>query len=174
MAEVCLRADRSSMLAAAWQSSCWHWIRGRRVRARSCLISVAGSSRLRRKSSDRFFRSPGGLSTTLRKSGRLSSSAHSQRCAKPVRARATWPRSGLRISAKRPSSGIAQTAYRSRTRLFGRIAAPQSDCQALRARGVEADVTATTGLLLDPYFSATKIEWLLDHVPGARTRADAR
>jgi glycerol kinase len=44
-------------------------------------------------------------------------------------------------------------------------------CQALRARGVEANVTATTGLLLDPYFSATKIEWLLDHVPGARTRA---
>jgi glycerol kinase len=44
-------------------------------------------------------------------------------------------------------------------------------CQALRARGVEADVTATTGLLLDPYFSATKIEWLLDHVPGARMRA---
>ena len=72
------------MLAAAWQSSCWPWIRGRRIHARSCLISVAGSSRLRRKSSDRFFRSPGGLSTTLRKSGRLSSSAHSQRCGKPV------------------------------------------------------------------------------------------
>ncbi|MEP6608497.1 MAG: glycerol kinase GlpK [Burkholderiaceae bacterium] len=44
-------------------------------------------------------------------------------------------------------------------------------CQALRDRGVEALVTATTGLLLDPYFSATKIEWLLDHVPGARMRA---
>lgn len=44
-------------------------------------------------------------------------------------------------------------------------------CQALRAQGVEANVTAKTGLLLDPYFSATKVEWLLDHVPGARTRA---
>jgi glycerol kinase len=44
-------------------------------------------------------------------------------------------------------------------------------CQALREQGVEADVTAKTGLLLDPYFSATKIEWLLDHVPGARMRA---
>ena len=32
-------------------------------------------------------------------------------------------------------------------------------------------VTRKTGLLLDPYFSATKIEWLLDHVPGARARA---
>ena len=44
-------------------------------------------------------------------------------------------------------------------------------CQALRAQGAEASVTAKTGLLLDPYFSATKIEWLLDHVPGARMRA---
>lgn len=44
-------------------------------------------------------------------------------------------------------------------------------CQALRERGVEGMVTAKTGLLLDPYFSATKIEWLLDHVPGARVRA---
>ncbi len=44
-------------------------------------------------------------------------------------------------------------------------------CQALRDQGAEADVTAKTGLLLDPYFSATKIEWLLDHVPGARALA---
>ncbi|HVE89978.1 MAG TPA: FGGY family carbohydrate kinase, partial [Burkholderiaceae bacterium] len=44
-------------------------------------------------------------------------------------------------------------------------------CQALRDDGVESLVTRKTGLLLDPYFSATKIEWLLDHVPGARARA---
>ena len=47
-------------------------------------------------------------------------------------------------------------------------------CRALRERGVEPRVTEQTGLLLDPYFSATKIEWLLDHVPGARARARAR
>ena len=44
-------------------------------------------------------------------------------------------------------------------------------CRSLRERGVESRVTEKTGLLLDPYFSATKIEWLLDHVPGARARA---
>ena len=44
-------------------------------------------------------------------------------------------------------------------------------CGALRARGVESRVTEKTGLLLDPYFSATKVAWLLDHVPGARARA---
>ena len=46
-------------------------------------------------------------------------------------------------------------------------------CEALRAQGVEAQVTQTTGLLLDPYFAGTKIAWLLDNVPGARARAEA-
>ncbi|MCC7268216.1 MAG: glycerol kinase, partial [Caulobacteraceae bacterium] len=45
-------------------------------------------------------------------------------------------------------------------------------CDNLRRRGVEARVTAITGLLLDPYFSGTKIAWLLDNVPGARARAE--
>ncbi len=43
----------------------------------------------------------------------------------------------------------------------------------LRSQGVEARVRELTGLLLDPYFSATKLAWLLDHVPGARERAVA-
>jgi len=45
-------------------------------------------------------------------------------------------------------------------------------CQTLKAQGHEPSVTAKTGLLLDPYFSATKINWLLEHVEGARARAD--
>ncbi len=45
------------------------------------------------------------------------------------------------------------------------------DCDALRAAGHEAVVTAKTGLVLDAYSSATKLKWLLDHVPEARTRA---
>ena len=45
-------------------------------------------------------------------------------------------------------------------------------CTQLREAGHEAFVRARTGLVLDPYFSATKIAWLLDHVPGARTRAE--
>jgi glycerol kinase len=45
-------------------------------------------------------------------------------------------------------------------------------CQALKADGAEERVRARTGLLLDPYFSATKIAWILDHVPGARARSN--
>ena len=47
-----------------------------------------------------------------------------------------------------------------------------ADCDALRARGHEASFAAKTGLVLDPYFSGTKLKWLLDHVPGARVRAE--
>jgi glycerol kinase len=46
-------------------------------------------------------------------------------------------------------------------------------CDRLRAAGHEPVVTAVTGLLLDPYFSGTKIAWILDNVPGARGRAEA-
>ena len=45
-------------------------------------------------------------------------------------------------------------------------------CDELRAAGHEPAISAATGLLLDPYFSATKMEWLLDHVPAARARAE--
>ena len=46
-------------------------------------------------------------------------------------------------------------------------------CAALRAAGHEALVTARTGLLIDPYFCATKIAWILQHVDGARADAEA-
>jgi len=45
-------------------------------------------------------------------------------------------------------------------------------CEELVRGGAEPRVTEVTGLLLDPYFSGTKIAWLLDNVPGARARAE--
>lgn len=44
-------------------------------------------------------------------------------------------------------------------------------CERLKARGLEAAVRRKTGLVLDPYFSATKLRWLLDETPGLRARA---
>ncbi|MCE2523704.1 MAG: glycerol kinase GlpK [Rhodobacteraceae bacterium] len=46
-------------------------------------------------------------------------------------------------------------------------------CRQLKEDGQEADISRRTGLLLDPYFSASKLTWILDHVPGARDRAEA-
>ncbi|MCX7961453.1 MAG: glycerol kinase GlpK [Burkholderiales bacterium] len=45
-------------------------------------------------------------------------------------------------------------------------------CDELKAIGAESLVRERTGLVLDPYFSATKLAWLLDHLPGARARAE--
>lgn len=46
------------------------------------------------------------------------------------------------------------------------------ECRRLKEAGLEAEIRARTGLLLDPYFSATKLKWILDHVEGARARAE--
>ena len=46
-------------------------------------------------------------------------------------------------------------------------------CDELKRRGHEAIFRARTGLVLDPYFSGTKLAWVLDNVPGARARAEA-
>ncbi|WAP70313.1 glycerol kinase GlpK [Jiella pelagia] len=46
-------------------------------------------------------------------------------------------------------------------------------CRRMVSDGVEKEITAKTGLIVDPYFSGTKIAWILDHVDGARQRAEA-
>jgi glycerol kinase len=46
-------------------------------------------------------------------------------------------------------------------------------CHAMKEKGLEGVFSAKTGLLLDPYFSGTKLAWLLDNVDGARARAEA-
>ncbi|MCC6386629.1 MAG: glycerol kinase GlpK [Dehalococcoidia bacterium] len=47
------------------------------------------------------------------------------------------------------------------------------ECEALRGAGHEARVAHLTGLTLDPYFSGTKVRWLLQSVPGLRSRAES-
>ncbi len=47
-----------------------------------------------------------------------------------------------------------------------------SICDELKARGLEAYIRENTGLVVDAYFSGTKVKWILDNVPGARARAN--
>ncbi|WP_342553260.1 glycerol kinase GlpK [Paenibacillus sp. FSL R7-0652] len=47
-----------------------------------------------------------------------------------------------------------------------------SICEALKTQGLDDLFHQKTGLLIDPYFSGTKVKWILDHVPGARERAE--
>ena len=60
------------------------------------------------------------------------------------------------------------------TPLCGSAAGQRSICSELAADGMTPDyIREKTGLLLDAYFSGTKVKWLLDHVPGARARAES-
>ncbi len=96
-------------------------------------------------------------------------------------------REALRRGACEPASvaGIGITNQRETTLIWERATArpianaivwqdrrTAESCAALKAGGCEPQVTATTGLVLDPYFSATKIAWLLDAISGARAAAE--
>ncbi len=97
-------------------------------------------------------------------------------------AREALARAGLRATQLR---ALAITNQRETTVLWGRATgepvAPAivwqdrrtaAACDALRPRWA-ARIQRKTGLVLDAYFSATKLQWLLDHVPGVRARAEA-
>ena len=77
------------------------------------------------------------------------------------RRRATWPRSASPTSARRSWRGTARPASRCTARSSGRTAAPPSSATSCATPGHEPLVRERTGLVLDPYFSGTKIEWLL-------------
>jgi glycerol kinase len=81
-------------------------------------------------------------------------------------------RSGSPTSARRRWSGTGAPASRSIARSSGRTGAPLRAAKQLKKEGHEKPSRSKTGLLLDPYFSATKLAWILDHVPGARARAE--
>lgn len=97
-------------------------------------------------------------------------------------ARTALARAGIQASQVR---GLGLTNQRETTVLWRRdTGAPlhraivwqdrrgQAHCQQLKHAGLEAEIRARTGLMLDPYFSATKLAWLLQHLPGARAAAE--
>ena len=114
--------------------------------------------------------------------GRVSSSTTRSSCSTPSRhvpvasspkSRSSASRaSESRTSARRSCSGIEPRACPSPTRSSGRTLARPIAARTLVAGGAEELVRARTGLPIQPYFSATKLGWLLDALPGARERAE--
>ncbi len=70
-------------------------------------------------------------------------------------------------SARPPRSGTARPGEPLARAIVWQDRRTADACAELKARGVEPRVRETTGLVLDPYFCATKLRWLLDHVEGA-------
>ena len=132
---------------------------GRHARSRSCA---------------RFIRSPAGSSTTRRRSGRRASRPCAMRWRKAgARGQGRRRASASPTSARPRSSGTARPAGRSTTPSSGRTAAPPRPARRCARPATSGRSADRTGLVLDPYFSATKIAWLLDNVDGARAAAGA-
>ena len=121
----------------------------------------------------RSFPRPAGSSTTRRASG-------------PRRSRPRAPRWRAPASSAQDVAAIGITNQRETTIIWDRKTGKpihnaivwqdrrtHEACAALARAGHEKLVSERTGLLLDPYFSATKIAWLLDNVPDARAAAEA-
>ena len=150
------------------------WTRARPARGPSCSIGTAGSRESRNASSDRFFRSQAGSSMTRWRSGR-------RRPASPWRC---WRGAGVRardvaaigITNQRETTIVwdrEDRRARSPTPSSGRIGARRTSAIACDAEGAEPLFRERTGLVLDAYFSGTKLAWILDNVDGARARAEA-
>ena len=142
--------------------------------SRSILFDRGGPARRGRRSasSRSLSRAPAGSSTTRRKSGprRL---RRSPRC---LRARGATPAdvAAIGITNQRETT-VLWDRRRARRGARHRLAGSthrRRCARHMQARGLESEVTRRTGLLLDPYFSGTKLAWLLDNVPGARARAE--
>jgi glycerol kinase len=81
---------------------------------------------------------------------------------------------GITNQRETVACGTGRRASRCTAPSSGRTGAPPISAIRVEGRkGHEAEFTAKTGLLLDPYFSGTKIAWLLDNVDGLRARAEA-
>ena len=90
------------------------------------------------------------------------------------RAPRTSPRSASRTSARRRSSGNGRPARAVADAVVWQCRRTAGICEELRARGLEPEVRARTGLLIDAYFSGTKVRWLLDNAAaGMQQRAEA-
>jgi glycerol kinase len=87
-----------------------------------------------------------------------------------------WPlerstHSASPTSAKPPCCGTAATGQPVHNAIVWQDRRTEPTCARMRAEGLAPLVQAKTGLVIDPYFSGTKLKWLLDNVPGAREQA---
>ena len=91
---------------------------------------------------------------------------------KPVSKSRTSTASALRISVRRPCSGDRETGRPLANAIVWQDRRTAEVCEGLTIRGLEDTIRQTTGLVIDPYFSATKLRWLLDAVQDGQARAE--
>ena len=89
-------------------------------------------------------------------------------------AKAKLRESELRINGKQLSFGIKKQVDRFTMQLFGNQDKHADICEELKEKGYNDLFRKKTGLLIDAYFSGTKVKWILDHVEGAQRKAQTK
>ena len=156
----------------SWKHTSLPWTREPPAPGPSCSTGPGRSSPAPSTPSARSTPSPAGWSTIRWKSGPRRSGPWRRSWAPPTSTPSGSPPWASPTSGRPPSSGTAPPGSRSATPSYGSAAGPLPLCDTLKADGLGPLVAERTGLLIDAYFSGTKIRWLLDHVPGARERAE--
>jgi len=109
--------------------------------------------------------------TTPKTSGHRPSRPAKARCAAPARRPEISSPLESPISARRLCCGTAPTVRAVHRAIVWQDRRTADLCERLKTEGREPLFTAKTGLLLDPYFSGTKLAWLLKNIPGAAEAA---
>ena len=147
---------------------CWPSIRAPRRRAPSCFAATFPSPPRRSRNSRSISRPPAGSSTSRRRSGPRRVAV----CRDALAQGGPQGKGHRRDRHHQPARDHGGLGPRDRRADAPRhrLAGPphRRRLRAAEGRGPRAAMPARTGLLLDPYFSGTKIAWMLDHVPGAR------
>ena len=141
--------------------------------SRSILFDAAGKpvATAQREFKQHFPR-PAGSSTMPRRSGRHRRRRSRECSCGRARRRATSPPIGITNQRETTVLWDRRTGRPIAPAIVWQDRRTATLCAALQADGLEPEVARRTGLLLDPYFSGTKLAWLLDNVPGARRRAE--
>ena len=118
-------------------------------------------------------RSRAGSSTTPRRSGASRSRSRARRSGRPRSRRRRSPAIGITNQRETTVVWDRRTGQPIHRAIVWQDRRTADVCAGSRHEGAEAEVRAKTGLVLDPYFSGTKVAWILDNVRGARARAAA-
>ncbi len=108
-----------------------------------------------------------------RKSGAANSRSRSRRSGKPISGPGTSPRIGITNQRETTVVWNRETGQPIHHAIVWQDRRTAGTCDRLRHEGHERMIQQRTGLLIDAYFSATKIAWILDNVPNARADAEA-
>ena len=165
------RGDICLIEEAGDRISCWRSTRARPARARSCSTPPARIHHTARVALRQIYPRPGWVEHDPEEIWR----AVVATCREAIAAAQGRPIAAIGITNQRETTVLweRRTGRPVHNAIVWQDRRTAALCESWRAAGLAETVASRTGLVIDPYFSASKIRWLLDNMPGLRERAAA-